>query len=81
MTWPPGSRTTRPAMPPPARAFTGGVVLAAGGSRRLGQPKQLLPYRDSTLLGHALATARACGVMRDAGLLKTNPGGRSTSAA
>jgi molybdenum cofactor cytidylyltransferase len=37
------------------------VVLAAGGSRRLGQPKQLLPYRGSTLLGHSLATARACG--------------------
>jgi molybdenum cofactor cytidylyltransferase len=48
-------------MPPPARGFTCGVVLAAGGSRRLGQPKQLLPYGDSTLLGHALATARACG--------------------
>jgi molybdenum cofactor cytidylyltransferase len=48
-------------MSPPDRGFTCGVVLAAGGSRRLGRPKQLLPYRDSTLLGHALATARACG--------------------
>jgi molybdenum cofactor cytidylyltransferase len=38
-----------------------GLVLAAGGSKRLGQPKQLLPYGDSTLLGHTLATARACG--------------------
>jgi molybdenum cofactor cytidylyltransferase len=37
-----------------------GLVLAAGGSRRLGQPKQLLPYGDATLLGHTLATARAC---------------------
>ena len=27
-----------------------GLVLAAGGSRRLGQPKQLLPYRGATLL-------------------------------
>ncbi|AQT78447.1 carbon monoxide dehydrogenase [Mycolicibacterium litorale] len=34
-----------------------GVVLAAGASRRLGQPKQLLPYRDSTLLGQTLTTA------------------------
>ena len=38
-----------------------GLVLAAGGSERLGQPKQLLPYGDTTLLGHALDTARACG--------------------
>lgn len=37
-----------------------GLVLAAGGSRRLGRPKQLLPYRDGTLLGHILDTARAC---------------------
>jgi molybdenum cofactor cytidylyltransferase len=38
-----------------------GLVLAAGGSRRLGQPKQLLPYGDRTLLDHTLGTARACG--------------------
>jgi molybdenum cofactor cytidylyltransferase len=37
-----------------------GLVLAAGGSLRLGQPKQLLPYGDRTLLDHTLATARAC---------------------
>lgn len=37
-----------------------GLVLAAGGSRRLGQPKQLLPFGGATLLDHALATARAC---------------------
>jgi molybdenum cofactor cytidylyltransferase len=37
-----------------------GLVLAAGGSTRLGQPKQLLPYRGGTLLGQVLATARAC---------------------
>ena len=38
-----------------------GVVLAAGSSRRLGQPKQILPYRDSTLLGETLRMARNCG--------------------
>jgi molybdenum cofactor cytidylyltransferase len=38
-----------------------GLVLAAGSSERLGQPKQLLRYRDGTLLGHVLGTARACG--------------------
>jgi molybdenum cofactor cytidylyltransferase len=37
-----------------------GLVLAAGGSLRLGQPKQLLPYGDATLLDHVLDTARAC---------------------
>jgi molybdenum cofactor cytidylyltransferase len=37
-----------------------GLVLAAGASRRLGRPKQLLPYRAATLLDHVLDTARAC---------------------
>jgi molybdenum cofactor cytidylyltransferase len=36
-------------------------VLGAGGSRRLGRPKQLLPYGEGTLLGHVVGTARACG--------------------
>ena len=39
--------------------FVTGLVLAAGGSRRLGEPKQLLPYGSGTLLDHALDTARA----------------------
>ena len=33
------------------------VILAAGASRRLGTPKQLLPYRGATLLAHAARTA------------------------
>jgi molybdenum cofactor cytidylyltransferase len=40
--------------------FVTGLVLAAGGSSRLGQPKQLLPFGSGTLLGHALDVARAC---------------------
>ena len=40
--------------------FVCGLVLGAGGSKRLGRPKQLLPYRDGTLLGHVVGTARAC---------------------
>ena len=30
------------------------IILAAGASRRMGQPKQLLPYRGQTLLGHVI---------------------------
>jgi molybdenum cofactor cytidylyltransferase len=41
-------------------SFTTGLVLAAGGSKRLGEPKQLLPYGDRTLLDHVLDVARAC---------------------
>jgi molybdenum cofactor cytidylyltransferase len=37
-----------------------GLVLGAGGSMRLGRPKQLLPYGDGTLLGHVVGVARAC---------------------
>jgi molybdenum cofactor cytidylyltransferase len=40
--------------------FVAGLVLAAGGSSRLGQPKQLLPFGPATLLDHTLATARRC---------------------
>jgi molybdenum cofactor cytidylyltransferase len=38
-----------------------GLVLGAGGSKRLGRPKQLLPYRGGTLLGHVVGVARDCG--------------------
>jgi molybdenum cofactor cytidylyltransferase len=38
-----------------------GIVLAAGASRRLGTPKQLLPYRDTTVLGATLDAARCAG--------------------
>lgn len=34
---------------------TAAVVLAAGGSRRLGRTKQLEPWGDSNLLGHVVA--------------------------
>jgi len=47
-------------MSPRAEPFATGLVLAAGGSRRLGEPKQLLPYGERTLLDHVLGVARAC---------------------
>ncbi len=31
-----------------------GLLLAAGGSSRMGKPKQLLPWQDTTLLGNAI---------------------------
>jgi molybdenum cofactor cytidylyltransferase len=47
-------------MPAPAEpSRVCGLVLAAGGSSRLGRPKQLLPYRGATLLDAVLDTARA----------------------
>jgi molybdenum cofactor cytidylyltransferase len=45
---------------PQAELFITGLVLGAGGSKRLGRPKQLLPYGGGTLLEHTVATARAC---------------------
>ncbi|MFE3293489.1 NTP transferase domain-containing protein [Rhodococcus sp. NPDC059234] len=51
--------------------FVTGLVLAAGASRRLGRPKQLLPYRGATLLDASLRLARSCSFDQ---LLVTVPG-------
>lgn len=37
----------------------GVIVLAAGGSTRMGRPKQLVEFGGTTLLGHVVATALA----------------------
>jgi molybdenum cofactor cytidylyltransferase len=45
------------------RKFISGLVLGAGASSRFGQPKQLLPYGGSTLLGWVINQAeRATGL-------------------
>jgi molybdenum cofactor cytidylyltransferase len=40
------------------RKFISGLVLGAGASSRFGGPKQLLPYRGSTLLGWVVNQAQ-----------------------
>jgi molybdenum cofactor cytidylyltransferase len=44
----------------PTDGFVAGLVLGAGGSSRLGRPKQLLPFAGTTLLGHVVGVARNC---------------------
>ncbi|MCC9168563.1 nucleotidyltransferase family protein [Pontibacter harenae] len=41
--------------------MTGLVILAAGASTRLGEPKQRLLFKEKTLLQHAVHTALASG--------------------
>ena len=40
--------------------FIAGLVFGAGGSKRLGRPKQLLGFGAGTLLGHVVGVAREC---------------------
>ncbi len=49
-----------PPSPADREPFVTGLVLGAGGSKRLGRPKQLLPYGEGTLLGHVVGVAREC---------------------
>ena len=39
------------------RQFISGLILGAGTSQRLGPPKQLLPFRDTTMLGWVVKQA------------------------
>jgi CTP:molybdopterin cytidylyltransferase MocA len=42
-------------------ASVAAIILAAGASRRLGTPKQLIPYQGTTLLERAVDCARRAG--------------------
>ena len=45
------------------RQFISGLILGAGASQRLGPPKQLLPFRGTTMLGWVVTQAeRATGL-------------------
>lgn len=37
------------------------IIMAAGQSQRLGQPKQLVRFRDTTLVGQAIRSAQCAG--------------------
>ncbi len=41
-------------MSPPLKPKIAHVILAAGSSSRMGEPKQLLPWGETTLIGHAI---------------------------
>jgi molybdenum cofactor cytidylyltransferase len=43
------------------RQFISGLILGAGASQRLGPPKQLLPFRGTTLLAWVLQQAERAG--------------------
>jgi molybdenum cofactor cytidylyltransferase len=45
-------------------AQVGAVVLAAGASRRMGQPKMGLPFRGSTVLGTVLTVLDSAGIQQ-----------------
>jgi molybdenum cofactor cytidylyltransferase len=53
---------TGPIAPPPAAPPPGFILLAAGASRRLGQPKQLLPIEGEPLVVRAARAALAVPV-------------------
>jgi molybdenum cofactor cytidylyltransferase len=48
-------------MQPRSEEFVTGLVLAAGGSKRMGRPKQVLPFGETTLLDAVLDSARSFG--------------------
>jgi molybdenum cofactor cytidylyltransferase len=43
------------------RPFISGLILGAGASQRLGPPKQLLPFRNTTMLGWVVKRAERAG--------------------
>jgi molybdenum cofactor cytidylyltransferase len=47
-----------PVTAPPPRFALGVILLAAGASTRMGQPKMLLPWGQTTVIGHLLAQWR-----------------------
>jgi molybdenum cofactor cytidylyltransferase len=42
--------------------MTSAIILAAGESRRMGQPKMLLKWGQTTVLGHVISTFQQAGI-------------------
>jgi molybdenum cofactor cytidylyltransferase len=45
------------------RKFISGLILGAGASQRFGEPKQLLPFADTTLLGWVVRQAQRAATL------------------
>jgi molybdenum cofactor cytidylyltransferase len=45
------------------RKFISGLILGAGASQRFGEPKQLLPFADTTLLGWVVRQAQQANAL------------------
>jgi molybdenum cofactor cytidylyltransferase len=39
------------------------IILAAGQSKRMGKPKMLLPWGETTILGHVISTFQNAGIL------------------
>ena len=48
------------------------LILAAGGSTRMGEPKQLLNWKRTTLIGHAIETTQQLGQSKTIVILGAN---------
>jgi molybdenum cofactor cytidylyltransferase len=53
-------------------AQLGVIILGAGTSARMGRPKLLLPWRDTTVIGHLLAQWREIGARQVALVLRSS---------
>ena len=56
----------------PFRGQLGVIILGAGASARMGRPKLLLPWRDTTVIGHLLAQWGEIGAGQIAVVLRAN---------
>ena len=50
----------------------GAVILGAGASSRMGKPKLLLPWRDTTVIGHLISQWQELGAAQIAVVLRAN---------
>jgi len=57
-------------MNPSAHPSLGVVILGAGASSRMGQPKLLLPWRDTTVIGEIISQWRELGAVQIAVVLR-----------